>query len=535
MSNSITRIVQYISYERIIQAIICAGFAVAAVGPISHPDELWSLVVGRWIFHKIQVPYSDIWAATSSGLGQSQSVTWLAKGWLTQSLMGAVDYFGGFKGLAILKAISAFIFVSVVVNCSVKLTRSRFLGILIGLLTAAATLDSFQLGPEIFGLMFFALYLTLTYRLIDGVLLDERYLSLFIVSCLASNFHSSAVFFIPCALFLLLDMSIIGHARVHSPSVQKIQAIKMVVILKLCAVSLCGLVFSPYFGLHLYIFGKWALSAFTLNVLSRSSPGNIYSYSFSVCLIQIILLGSVLASAKWRPSKGEILLSTIAMIIAFSSAELCSFVSVILGIVLARAIGCAGGIHIGMLGDGLKILEARIRTLPLFGLSWLILVMTIIGLANLLREPVFNAEWPKQELDFVRTDTSTSGQNCAKLVHSSALSGYIIYGFSNLKGEPESKAFLSPDTKYYSPRFFQNVASLWSAHPSWDKVISKSNLCEESQYLLLRQIDPLYQVLIRHSEWERIKIREMQSKETYSSEVDRYGWALFRHSAQTRG
>lgn len=161
-------------------ALYVLALFVAAVRPTLDPDMWWHLRTGERILQE-GVPRQDIFSYTVAG------APWIAHEWLSQAIMWILYEVGGFGALIVgFAAVITATFWLVYVNSAGKPYIAAFLG----LLAAFASAPTWGARPQMFNMLFLALFMLL----VEAVRRKRRgaraFLWLLLLSVVWANLHS---------------------------------------------------------------------------------------------------------------------------------------------------------------------------------------------------------------------------------------------------------------------------------------------------------------------------------------------------------
>jgi tetratricopeptide (TPR) repeat protein len=164
--------------------IFCALFAAQKI--VSY-DDWWHLKTGEWIWEHKAIPHVDPFSYTFQG------AKWIDYEWLFQTVIFPIYQLGGFVGLIIFKIIIALlIFLILFFTCRELDGGKKWLSIIILFIALQITSRGFLIRPQIFSLLFLALYVYLL-ALHRGERITTRQLIIFLlpVHILWVNVHGS--------------------------------------------------------------------------------------------------------------------------------------------------------------------------------------------------------------------------------------------------------------------------------------------------------------------------------------------------------
>lgn len=137
--------------------VVFFGFcAVFAAQKIVSYDDWWHLKTGEWIWHHMAVPHVDFFSYTFHG------AEWIDYEWLFQAAIYPIYQLGGFGGLIVFKAIVILLtFLVLFFTCREVDGEKKWFSIIILFIALQVARGGFLVRPQIFSLLFLALYLYL--------------------------------------------------------------------------------------------------------------------------------------------------------------------------------------------------------------------------------------------------------------------------------------------------------------------------------------------------------------------------------------
>lgn len=524
--------------------LLCLSYATISVSPIYSPLELWYLING--IYSNIAHNPLNVTITTSTIENSKHIESCSCTGWVLQLLMAKMFYWNGFRGLMIVKILAVCMFVCSTAFCYIKLSRSSVFGILISTLSTSATLEFIELSPYLLGLFFWNIYIYVIYSFLNSTNKQVRSTSLllFFLCCIAINIDFSTVFLVIIGMLLLCFTA-------SDPS-KKIAIIKYKYLI---LSSFWGLFMTPhsFFASDGATFNKFYLGQLrytgkAINILMAdlyniSHPATVFNYGSISIFILVVMIFLMIIGAGWKPTTGEAITIVSILTICSISTRLNPWGASIAGMVLSNAFGRVGKINVGSIDLAIMRLRNLCLSCPKTGPAWLMFVISVLSIHSLLKEPIADITWPKKEIDYIINFAKSSTIQSVRIINSENISGYIAYRImSDAKSYPISIS-ITPETKYNSVSKWLDNENMWKASPNWRNILLKETHVKDihdeiqrsSTFVLVRLIDPLFQILIKDKEeWNPVIIRESMDITTIMNKAQNYaifdslGWALFK-------
>lgn len=139
-------------------ALTFSSIAGVATTKISDPDVFWHLATGRWIWRWRQIPKVDPFSWTAPGR------KWIAHEWLTEAIWHPIYVAFGWAGLILASTLTILLSFAVVHRTAHRLGASQGTATFAVALGAGSTVHTWGTRPQMFSLLFTAIYLSMAAR-----------------------------------------------------------------------------------------------------------------------------------------------------------------------------------------------------------------------------------------------------------------------------------------------------------------------------------------------------------------------------------
>jgi hypothetical protein len=423
--------------------------------PIYNTSFFADLTFGRWILNHI----------TLHDLGVDEVPYWsYAPNWVFDSIIAFIDSLGSLKLLITFKVCLLFLIFLCVSHINHKLSSHRFFGVFLTLLACMGGFYANEFSATLLGQLFFVLYLGIIFSLSKNWN-RKNLLYLFIISILYINAHYSFLLAIPLGVLLF-------------NSLNKQSIAKNGIVIALPVLVFLSLVFSipnPFVELNYYI----------AELLTFNNMLTIYNYQLAVlvivsaiCLVFCYFAQTGLAKIS---AAGVILLGVLATL----HSALAPWALIIISFFCAMLWGQAKPENLGNLAKGLDILKNKFDWLPTSGFAFLLSCISIVLLFQLIITPSLEWSMPKEESRFLLKNKELIFEGIA---YEPSVGSYLLYKFSNKKGELRADVLINEYYKFSDPAFFKKMRNFCSINSveNFNKagIDSKTILCPTNSKLV---------------------------------------------------
>jgi len=480
------------------------------------PEFFEHLVVGRWITSQRALPTEYYWTLLASDLA------WRPVSWGFALCVSLFESFFGETGLAIYKLSGFLFFVLSATTFYTCQARDGFFGTIIGLLVSCAVLTNATLSPMLFGWGFFLSTLGLVYLYTECKLKPSVALSsIFICGLLFANTHGFSLIVLPILLtHLLFDSN-------QQPETKKrlLSALSAYTLSQFC---------TPYLGAQILQVLHAFINQLSLDFYFQLSVSTIYDFPLAFLVLILLLLGVFWSSAPKSLRLAEALLLALFALFALAQSNALPVALILAGYYTCNIWGRSNTGELGQLAEGFMQLRAKLMKLSPFGVLWIALCVLLVNVVNIYRIPSSRSHLPQAEVDYI-----LEHELPFPLLHQREIGPYLVYRFSNERGEPKKKAALTPTALRLAPEIGRYEIALERFASGWQKffdfIAPQTTLC--------RKASSLYAVLRSDAKWRLVYENgavvggagpglALQSKSpVHSSSVqlpENYQWAVFR-------
>jgi len=386
--------------------ILVASASIAR--PIVDPDLWWHLTVGRWIISHGEIPNVDYWNLFSAGK------PWIAYSWSVEILFSFIQNYFGDKGLFFLYLFIGIIFIATLALTYGALAKNYFLGLLIAVLVACSAESHFTLRPQSITWILFVLVLYIADKIQRDDLDKKSASALFGIGCLWANMHLSSIFGFVGIAFWLAGRGTIVRAALCS------------------GIFLLGTLVTPHLGAEWITAASKSSHPALFSSIIEFGPATIFHYSIGLLLV---LLGLFLAILHYEPKTVSPFKIFFVGVTVFGGLAIIKFLPygmIALGMLVSKSIGEVGLSRLGNVGEALQKLENfSSKSIEGNGSYFLLTALLIVRVGTILQKPVDYDLTPKAAVEFVKEK-----QLSEPILNGFGEGGFLIYSFSNEKGEP---------------------------------------------------------------------------------------------------
>mgnify|MGYP005725900317 CR=1 FL=1 len=453
-------------------AIMCGTYI---CGPLVDPDLWWHITAGKWMLAHGEVVRVEQWNMFASG------EPWRAYSWTTELLFAWVDKHFELLGLFLLKvgfgvALSLGMF-----YCMGRIADDWFFGTLLGTFTTASFFSHFTLRPQSLVWLFFALLLLLADRITKRGLSWQYVLGLFGVMVLWANTHITSAL----GIFAVAAWSFVGD---KSKVNWKLTA-------SIVLACFLGTLVTPYLG------GEWiTLVSKVSHPLAHTSvaefrPPNLFDY---VAAFLIISAAVFLFFLHRRPNcldYGKTCLGAVFIFLGFAVVKFIPFSVVVLCSLIAKMWSERANdrvVSFGHIAEAIERLRALIQKIPREGLSFVVVVLAYLTLYSLLQAPLAVDVVPVADVDFMQEHSLPP-----PFLNVFGEGGYLMYRYSDFRGEPGVKIAIDGRTNVAPPEIFEQHENAMRGNLRWKEFLDTV----EPKTVLWRNNWPMTSILVSDPEW----------------------------------
>jgi hypothetical protein len=443
---------------------------------LSDPDLWWHLRTGQLIVATHHIPHIDIYSYTVLGK------PWVVQEWLSEVIMYGLRRWFGLYGILFFRAVLLFIIYALVARLIVKRMGSGMgAWVLLGLTAYAGTVNWTE-RPNLFSYLFFVL----TLHLIDK---HDRSIWWFVpLAVVWANMHGMVI--IGVGLVALISISEWLKHLLRWDGADLMWA------KRLGLVAVCGLggtLINPA-GPRLLIH-TFELIKIVRNLVTEWASPSFHDIGAIIFLLLLLTVVATLALAPSRADPTDIALVLAFTFLALQAVRNLAMSSIVLGVVCAR-----------YMPQATAALRARPRPVKhdvgqgssaLMGLVGLLLAVG--GLSVVLVH-----SFPRSD------DFSTIANKAYPIAAIDALNvpGVRVFVFDVWSGLvidrawPNAHVYADLRTDMYGLEISQRYQRTIAAFPDAKQILDAS--C--TTHVLIRQRDPLAQLLLSDSDWPRVRL-----------------------------
>lgn len=468
------RVFAWLALAVLIGAYICA--------PLADPDLWWHLVVGRWILSHGTVPTEDLWSI-------AHGTPWRAYSWSNEVVYALVERWQGEWGLAVAQLVLGVLLVgSFQLVCGI-LSRSYFLGALLGAYTAVACYAHFSLRPQTVTWILFALLLVIADRCAMRRVSVGLLVGVVALGTAWANSHLSAVLGLIGLVGWTLQGEILTKRLRHAG------------ILGGC--FLVGTLCSPYAGAEWLTLFQKAHHVVDFQSIDEFKPASILQFSTGFVILQIVLLVMLCWARHALPAYSLLAVAAFFVLGGAAVVKFLPYAVIVLSATIAVWWRDHGDRHTSAkeqspLALAIQTIRERFEQLSpqTFGaLGFFLCCLATTYVVRVVRTPVNYVATPKSSVDFIAAERLGS-----PVLNTLGVGGYLIYRFSSPRGEPRERVTLDGRTNLITPQRWDAYQKALSGREGWDEYISLLR----PQTILWRNDSPLVSLLLESPSWCRV-------------------------------
>ena len=447
--------------------LIATGFYIC--GPILDPDLWWHITIGKWIIANKEIPYVDYWNMFAV------SKPWQAYSWSNEIVYAFIDDQFGILGLLSLKLILSILLAFSFFYCLGKISKDWFFGGLLGMYVTAACFNHFTLRPQALVWIYF-ISLIYTLELISTKGVNYKNLSaVFLIMLFWANTHLTTV---------------IGIFTIYCWLAFRNSSKDLVFTL---AVGFIGTLFTPYLGAEWITFLTKSSHPFDYSAIAEFKPANILQYSTAFILVLLAVLLLFLHFVPTLLSITKIVWGSILCIGGLAVVKFIPFAIIAIACLLARMWKEAKDKDsFGNFAEGIERLRKFYDWLPKEGLAFLFIVFGIINFTKSWNNPLGHEVIPVAAVDFIEEKNLEH-----PILNEFGRGGYLMYRFSDSKGELEHLVPIDGRTNVNSPEVWKMYLNAKDGNLKWQEYIDKVN----PNTILWRTGSPFVSLLIAQDDW----------------------------------
>ncbi len=471
--------------RRLFSLLFLLALFAMAVRETKDPDMWWHLRTGEYILEE-GIPNQDVFSFTVP------EHEWITHEWLSQVVMWLGYLAGKFPGLIIFFAL----LVALTFGIIYLVTPGRpFLAAFVVLLAAITSAIVWGVRPQIFNLLFTAIYVFIVEKYKDGKI-NRRVLWLLpLFSFLWANFHSGYLLGI-----VLLGTYVVGNSlqqwRGGGDRVLSWSNIRYLAIMTIISFLTAGL--NPNGAeLWLYPFFTLGSSAMQAYIQEWHSP-NFHAVIF-LPFVLILAVGVLsLIFTNRRPTWDELLIFGGTAAAGLLSARNIPLFAIVSAPIIGRhLLSSLAGTAVYPMLSGEKKPPPPSRFMQ--GLNWVILVIAVIGVMLWTVEKIGGNEdeiaerFPVQAVDFLEANNLAEDLG----YNSYNWGGYLIW-----RGFP---VFVDGRADVYGDPFLFYYLQTFEVRDNWQEPLDEYDV----KYVLMEKGSPLTTVLQTSDQWQEVYSDEL--------------------------
>jgi len=455
-------------FAKLAQVLILIAISSYLCSSIHYPEFFEHLTKGNWILANGELPGTYLWTLVGSQL------EWADPNWLFEVGVSFVETQFGIKGLVLTKLLLCIFVLISFSSLFSYLAKDLFFGTSLSILVSCGILFHSPFLPMLAAWSLLAGILLQACKFKDAEkLLSKDLLFIFILAVIYANTHGS---FIACTLFVFILVSLNKQKR-----------------LALFLVLLLAAVFSPYFGVQILTSLKTGWNHFYLDVVLQREPANIYNFTLAFVVLLWLIFALFWHYVPKAVSLGPILLVGFLTLAGLGASFVLPFALFILGFVISIVWSDGGYQNKKNLGEAIHKFKTMLSGITAMGGLWFLSCLCAVNIINQYRSPESKTLLPNNEVEFMIERGIKE-----PLFHEGFIGGYLVYRFSDEKGEPRNNVMHSSYSMQLYPKAAVADHSLSSLGEDWREGFK----AYAPNTVLCRASSPLYQFLFENPEWK---------------------------------
>lgn len=437
-------------------------------GSLDDPDLWWHIVIGRWIVAHGEVPVVDHW--TLFGQGQP----WRAYSWSIEILFALAERYAGLSGLVTFRIVMTVMLALSAQIVLVRISRSLACGSLLAAFYTVSCFNHITLRPQTFIWMLFLWLMLVANEVSQHGLTRRRAGMLVLLMCLWANIHFSAI---------------LGIALVFAWTYRTGRE-RDAFVAAGCAFA--GSLITPYLGGEWLTLFQTSSHPFSFSQIAEFQPATVLQYSTAFPLMMVVLLATIVTVKPGVQPVLRWLLAGAFFAGSLAVIKFMPFLMVILcGLVAAIWYALEDRKEYAIL-EGIERLIALVERMPREGLSFVLIVLSIIYFSRAVRHPLGDDVTPVSTMDFFEEH-----QLPFPLLNPFGQGGYVMYRLSNERGELAHLPSIDGRTNLISADLWKMHTDTMQGRHGWERYIEKVN----PQTILWKAESPLVSILRNDSAW----------------------------------
>lgn len=442
------------SRQRLAVFLFMIAIFAAAARPITDPDFWWHLKTGQYLVQTKAIPKTDMFSTLRFGS------EWVTHEWLSEALMYGVFRVAGFAGLIIFFALIITIAFWTMYRRCLERTGHPYVAGLAMILCAAATVPIWGVRPQMFSLLFAAVFLVILDRYCSN---PKTHKVWWLIPLMVLWVNMHAGFAVGLALIAVTIVALAIDARlIHKDSLNSIwvRTRKLYVVGLLTCVAV--LINPNTWRIYSYPLETLRSKAQMQYIQEWKSP-NFQDPMFLALLLLILVIICVLSLSKKRPSPGEmfILLGTLAA--TLRSARNVPFFALVAAPLLARSLWYwYSAYEKGKSQDSSTISQKSAGSPAAFNIAIFVILPALAAVVSVqqtvARQPRIEAEnFPAAAVEFIKS------QNLPQPIYNEYhWGGYLIWNLY-----PQYRVYIDGSADVYGDALMEEYFVIHDGERSW--------------------------------------------------------------------
>lgn len=458
--------------KKLITFLVILLTVIYILGPVIDSDLWWHIVIGRWILNH-GFCHQDYWNLYSEGVFRAYS-------WLPEIVFAFIDKYIGVFGFLYLKVVLGTILGISLVNIYQKTSKDDLVGAIFGLITLLSFCEFFTLRPQIISWICFIFSVYFANEIFTKGWNKLKYIQVFLLFSLWTNSHITQVL----GMFAFFLWGFNGFNKNTY---------------KLFLVPFLGTLLNPYFISVWVTFFTKVDHPFMYGFIAEFRPFSVLIFVSAVFINLLCFFCMLWHFYSDALTKTRILSLFIFIIASLFVVKMAPYAIMLLSFSICILWSKDFAKKVWNINEAFERLKKVLLYFEGTGSAFLLLCLIIVNNKILINKEIQKdrtANIPIQAVNFIKKNNLKF-----PLLNNFSSGGYLIYSFSNEKGEAIEKFPIDGRTNVNSKKVSKMFVKAFSADKGWQKYINFVN----PNTILWPNSSPLVRVLNeKKDDWCRV-------------------------------
>lgn len=440
-------------------------------GPLIDPDLWWHLTVGRWMFHNLEIPTTELWNRFALGK------PWIAYSWSNEILFYAAEYLGGTYGLLLLKIGILTALAISLGYCYGVIARDWMFGVFMAFVALAGCANHATLRPQTITWIFLIWLIYSVHRIeLEGVK-RKHLMRIALLMLLWANTHITTA----------LALGVIGAWALSGLQLKR--------AFQVVGTGFLATLFTPYSGAEWVTFLSKTTHPLAYQAIAEFQPATIMFFPTGFLLIGASLLGVFLVQRRDSLSAEKLLLAIGFVIASLAFVKFMPMATIVILALVCELWGKGAEDRVkryGNLAEGIERLKRVITKIPREGLAFVCLCLIAVNCVKLWKGPVDLTFLPKHAVDFIIEQELPH-----PVTNDFGHGGYLMYRFAAPDGSIAHPVAIDGRTNVTPPEIMKKFLHTLRGLVDWHEYLTAT----EPKTILWKLESPLSSILIESPDW----------------------------------